>query len=93
MQTIINGVKLLKHGVRKDGKYYPVKYDRCINVHGAKMLTIYASRTLIGLPDALGVQNGTDDQVDYFEKDRARFYEGSMEYDILSAFMAAELGR
>lgn len=80
----INGVKILKKGVKFSGKYFPVWYSHGVDIHGKKHVTIYAKSILTGLPSELGsVKNDSDMSTDYFEKDRAKFFEGSSEYQHL----------
>ena len=99
MNNELNGIKLLKKGVRgKDGKYHPCWYckgERYIRnteggIDGAMQnaITIYA-REYTHLPAEFHPQNDSDSMTDYFEKDRCVFFEGSKEYDILLAFLDA----
>ena len=89
----INGVKLLKNGVRDaDGNYYPVRYSVgqfCLPggvlVEGAK---IYAKDICKGLPEALNPRNDSDGREDYFEADRVRFDEGTAAYEAIKVFAA-----
>lgn len=81
--VVINGVKFGKHGVRIAGKYFPAWFSRGTLIDGRNAVTIYAKSILTGLPKELMPTNGTDIITDYFEKDRARFFEGSAEYSAL----------
>jgi hypothetical protein len=66
-------VKFLKKGIKIDGKYFPVWYStgKLIN-HPEGTITIYA-RSYDRFPAfGMEVENGTDIQTDYFEKDKVR---------------------
>lgn len=79
--VIINGVKCGKFGVRFNGKYSPCWYSLGRLVDGRTAITVYAKCILKDLPRELGpVQNDTELQTDYFDKDRIRFFEGSPEF-------------
>lgn len=67
-------IKLLKKGIKIEGKYYPAHYSSSDNnINGNA--TIYI-RSYDSLPkDAykeLDIQNDTDMMTDYFERDRIR---------------------
>lgn len=87
----IRGVRFMKKGVKdlSTGKYSPCYYSRCQLTDGRTAITIYAKCILKGLPRQLQPQNDTDGQSDYFETDRARFYEGTAEYVALIPFVSA----
>jgi hypothetical protein len=75
----------MKKGVKSpDGKYSPCWYSRGQLVNGLEAITIYAKCILKDLPRELGnVENNTEIMTDYFEKDRARFYAGTPEFNAL----------
>jgi hypothetical protein len=69
----MKSVKFLKKGIKVDGKYFPVRYDmgQLLN-YPAGTITIYV-RNYASLPDfGAKIDNGTDIQMDYFEKDKVR---------------------
>ncbi len=81
----INGIRFLKHGVKDvAGKYYPAALSRCILIDGRDAVTIYARDLLKGLPAGLNPTNESDMRTDYSENDRARFYAGTPEFDLLA---------
>ena len=81
----INGVKVGKHGFRIRGKYFPAFYSRATLIDGRDCITVYARGHGTGLPVELGdVQNDSDSQTDYFEKDRTRFFPGSLGFNVLA---------
>lgn len=80
----INGVRIGKHGVRHEGKYYPAWYS----LTGADMITIYARKHCPGLPKALGeIENNSEMQSDYFEKDKVRLRRGTPAFEVMEKFM------
>jgi hypothetical protein len=82
----INGVRFLKHGVKDSaGKYYPAHVCRSSSRDGREYITIYAKSYCDGLPVELKPENDSDMMTDYFEKDRATFFAGSSEFNILAA--------
>lgn len=75
----INGVRLEVFGVRtKSGKRVAVRYSFDQVLHAGvlrRCVTIRCRRYSDSLPRELGdVQNRSNAQIDYFEKDRVRFY-------------------
>ena len=79
----INGNKMMKKGVRgADGSYHPVRYSHSSLINGKIAVTVYA-KTYNSLPASLNAENNTEMAVDYFEKDRVRFYKGTNEYEML----------
>ncbi len=84
----MNGITFGKKGLRDQfGVYYPVTYSKFIKASdGIECITIYAKRHLKGLPASLNVENNSDMQTDYFEKDRARFNSGSLLFILLKRF-------
>ena len=72
-------IKLLKKGIRVNGKYYPCFYSSSKSSINGKA-TIYL-RTYDSLPpevwNELEVQNNSDSMTDYFEKDRIKVSPGS----------------
>ena len=85
----IGSVKVLKKGLRnEEGKYFPAHYSA--HTHrstGKKCVTVYAGCYIKGLPFAMGhIQNNTDTMTDYFETDKAVFFEGSTEYEVLKQY-------
>lgn len=79
-------VKFGKHGIRVRGQYFPCWYSHTTLINDTrKCVTIYAKSILKGLPRELSPQNDSDCTTDYFESDRVRFFEGSVEYAELIA--------
>lgn len=83
----INGVRLEVHGVRAPGaKRIPVWYwiddRRALGFSGPQRFAIISARSVLDeLPRALGdVQNQSEPQTDYFEKDRVRIPEGDARF-------------
>ena len=78
-------IKLLKKGIRVDGKYYPCWYNPSTN-NTCGNATIYM-RTYDRLPDGLKeemqVENETDLMTDYIEKDRIRIPKTSKYFDLV----------
>lgn len=64
-------IKVLKHGLRVDGKYIPCRYD-IGTMRDKATISIYARDYGHQLPEELKPENDTDMMTDYFEKDRAR---------------------
>jgi hypothetical protein len=89
MKNQINGIKVLKKGLRRlsDGKYFPAWYSRTVLINGREAVTIYAKSILSGLPRELNPENDSDMRTDYFEKDRTRFYLGTPEFNLLAQFV------
>ena len=93
INNIINGVRLLKKGVRDiaTGAYTPCWYNvgSRIRPDGSTYdaITIYA-RDYKPLPSGLQPINDSDSRTDYFEQDRAVFVKGTPEYSILATFLA-----
>ena len=91
---IINGVRLLKKGVRdlNTGAYTPCWYNVGSRIRPGgstyNAVTIYA-RDYKPLPSVLQPTNDSDSRTDYFEKDRAVFAEGTAEYNVLTNFLKA----
>jgi hypothetical protein len=67
-------IKLLKKGIKVDGKYYPCFYSSARNNRNGNA-TIYI-KSYDSLPFEFNaffqVENNSDVQTDYFEKDRIR---------------------
>lgn len=87
MQTEL---KLLKKGIKINGKYYPCFYSSSKhNINGNA--TIYI-KTYERIPDearqALNVQNDSDSMTDYFEQDRIRIAPTSPYYDRVNELAA-----
>lgn len=72
----MSNIKVLKHGLRVDGKYIPCWYSdsELIGNYPKGTVTVYASSYCDKLPADLRPENDTDTMTDYFEKDRARIY-------------------
>ena len=82
--VVINGVKCGKYGLRFGGKYCPVWYSHGKLIDGTVCVTIYAKHYGDQIPSEIGsVQNGTEIQTDYHEKDKVRFNAGTPEYNAL----------
>ena len=67
-------IKLLKKGIRVDGKYYPVFYSSFKNSINGNA-TIYSrsyERFPAEIADLFKLENESDSMTDYFEKDRLR---------------------
>lgn len=87
MKTIINGCTFGKKGVKDmTGKYYPVTYDRGELISTKAEAVTVRAKGFNGLPRELFPQNESDSREDYFEKDKARFHVGSVEYAALLQF-------
>lgn len=85
----INGIRFLKHGVKDAvGNYYPARYSRSVLICGRDAVTVYAKDIIKGLPAALKPANNSDSRTDYFEKDCARFFAGSVEFAALAPLAA-----
>jgi len=72
-------IKLLKKGIKIDGKYFPCGYSSSDNnIKGNA--TIYI-RSYESLPkeaySAMSVQNESDSMTDYYERDRIRIAPGN----------------
>lgn len=81
----INGIRFLKHGVKDaSGNYYPARYSRSVLICGRDAVTVYAKDIIKGLPVGLNPANDSDSRTDYFEKDRVRFFSGSVEFAALA---------
>ena len=66
-------IKVLKHGLRSNGKYIRASYSiGALKHHPAGTITIYAKSVLDKLPSELNPQNDTEIISDYIEEDRAR---------------------
>jgi len=93
MQTTkpqFKGCRFLKNGVKDaTGKYYPCWYSLGAMVNGKIAITLYARSILTGLPQALQPENNSDMQSDYFENDKVRFYQGTMEFEALTPYAKA----
>ena len=81
-------IKFMYNGIKVDGKLYKVSY------HGGPYhtlpegtITITAKSLVEGLPYIPGfaIQNETDSQTDYFEKDRVRVMLSSPHYAAVKA--------
>lgn len=82
----INGVRILKHGVKFAGKYHPCWYSHGKLIDGREAITVYA-KGYAPLPKELGeAENNSDIMTDYFESDRIRFFAGSLEFALLKTF-------
>ena len=87
--NIINGARILKKGVRDiaTGAYTPCRYSfgSRIRPDGStyEAVTIYA-RDYKPLPAGLSPINDSDSRTDYFVQDRAVFFEGTAEYDVIA---------
>jgi len=81
----INGVRCSVHGVKTlEGKHVPAWYMKGTLINGALAITICAKNYGDNLPRELGrIENDTDVQTDYFDKDRVRFLDGTPEYAAL----------
>ena len=90
----INGIKLLKKGVKdQNGNYSPVtysvgtRYEKGDHSRTYEAAVIYA-KSYKELPAELFPQNESDGMIDYFEKDKAVFREGTPEYEIIAKLAA-----
>jgi len=81
----INGVRCSVHGVKAlEGKHVPAWYMKGALINGTLAITICAKNYGDNLPRELGrIENDTDLQTDYFDKDRVRFLDGTAEYAAL----------
>ncbi len=85
--SAINGVKVLKNGLRdQTGKYYPAHYSHTTLISGLVCITVYAKDSFKGLPAALNPINNSDGRTDYFENDKVRFAAGTDEFNTLLPF-------
>jgi len=65
-------IKILKHGIKVDGKYIPCFYSKGGSLkYSESTIRISCKSLLDSLPEELNPKNNSDMQVDYFEKDRA----------------------
>lgn len=78
----INGVKVLKHGLKYNGNYCPCIYSFGPLVDGREVVTIYARHHNKRIPSVLNPKNDSDGMTDYFETDSLRFDKGTEEYNI-----------
>lgn len=86
----IHGITFGKKGLRDEaGNYYPAHYSKFVKLSDKiECITIYAKKYSTGLPKALNIQNDSDCQSDYFEKDRVRFDAGSLHFKLLNQFIS-----
>lgn len=80
-------IKLLKKGIKVDGKYYPCWYNPSKNNINGKA-TIYLKtydRLPEGLNEELQVENDTDIQTDYIVKDRIRIPKTSKYFELVES--------
>jgi hypothetical protein len=64
-------IKILKKGIRADGKYIPCFYSAgALRNHPAGSVTIYA-KNFDNLPKELNPEDKTDLNMDYFDRGRA----------------------
>lgn len=83
----INGVRVMKKGIRFAGKYVPCWFSFSTYTDGSKAVEIRAKSVCDYLPKELGtVINNSDTMSDYFEKDRVRFALGTPEFKALLPF-------
>ena len=81
----MNKIKFLKKGIKVNGQYFPVWYHKGDYTKMSKIpngsITIYV-KSYKGVPDIEGltIQNDSDMQTDYFEKDRIRVFPTSKYY-------------
>lgn len=69
----MNTYKILKHGIKSEGKYYRAWYSKAKFLNHPKgTITVYAKCILDGLPKCMKPENNTEIMTDYFEKDRVR---------------------
>lgn len=80
-------IKLLKKGIKVNGKYYPAWYSSCANnINGNA--TIYLrtyDRLPVGFYNQFEIVNDSDIMTDYFEKDKIRIKRGSKFFDQVEA--------
>lgn len=85
-------IKLLKKGIRIDGIYYSVWYSSSANSkggYGVGNATIYCrnyDRLPAELNKLMDVQNDSEIQTDYIEKDRIRVSPGSIYFKQVEEF-------
>ena len=81
-------IKLLKKGLKANGKYYPCFYSSAKNNLNGNA-TIYI-KSYDSLPkeaySLLQIENNTDMQTDYFEKDRIRIPPSSEFFKIVEGY-------
>ena len=67
-------IKLLKKGIKVNGEYFPCHYNESKNnLHGNATIYIKSYKSLPREAyGVLNVENNTDMQTDYFERDRIR---------------------
>lgn len=82
METETKTIRFMKHFVTDGEHKCRIWYSLDNHVSRKPCVTIYAKSVLEDLRPVLGelVQNDTDMQTDYFESDRARFFEGHVLY-------------
>lgn len=81
-------IKLLKKGIKVDGRYFPCWYSKSYNSKEGEYATIYI-KTYDRLPEGtdkeLQVENDTDIQTDYIKKDRIRIPKTSKYFDLVES--------
>lgn len=85
----MSNIRVLKHGLRVDGKYVPCWYS----IGASKdetIITIYARNYGSQLPAELKPENDTDMMTDYFEKDHAHINPGHPLYQDLYRYAMAD---
>ena len=74
-------MKILKHGIKHDGKYIRCWYSTgALLHHPAGTITVYAKSCLDKLPADLVPENDSDFITDYVVSDLARVFPGSKYY-------------
>ncbi len=84
----INGIRVGANGIRHAGKYIPVWVSTNTLVSGLEIAEIRCKSVCDNLPTELGpIKNGTDTQVDHFEKDRVQYAKGTAEYNLIAGLV------
>lgn len=81
-------IKLLKKGIKVDGKYYPCWYSGSCNSRNGEQATIYMKtydRLPGGIEQELEVENDTDVMTDYITKDRIRIPKTSKYFGLVES--------